>query len=136
MRIFVDNCISHVVASTLNGYVAHLGHDAVHIRDLPCGPHAADIVWMAALRATGDDWLVLTGDVRISKNRPERFAFTRANLKGVALAPGYQKMPMHQRAATILWRWPDIENAVARFQPPFLFELPTKKGTGFRMLRL
>ncbi|WP_237476848.1 hypothetical protein [Lichenibacterium dinghuense] len=136
MRIFVDNCISHVVASTLNGYVAHLGHDAVHVRDLPCGPHATDVVWMATLRATGDDWLVLTGDVRISRNRPERLAFTQCNLKGIALAPSFQTMPMHQRASTILWRWPDIENAAARFQPPFLFELPVGRGTGLRMLRL
>ncbi len=136
MRIFVDNCISHVIASTLNGYVAHLGHDAVHIRELPCGPHAADVVWMAALRATGDDWLVLTGDMRISRNRPERLAFAQANLKGVALASPYQTMPMHQRASTILWRWPDIENAVARFQPPFLFELPVGRNTGLRTLRL
>ena len=136
MRIFVDNCISHVVASTLNGYVAHLGHDTVHVRDLACGPHAADVVWMAALRATGDDWLVLTGDMRISKNRPERFAFARSNLKGIALAPAYQNLPMHQRVSTILWRWPDIENAVVRFQPPFLFELPVGRNTGLRTLRL
>ena len=91
---------------------------------------------MAELRASPDDWLVLTGDLRISRNRPERLAFTQANLKGIALAPAYQTMPMHQRASTILWRWPDIENAAARFQPPFLFELPVGRSTGLRTLRL
>ena len=80
--------------------------------------------------------MVLTGDMRISKNRPERLALTQAKLKGIALAPAYQKMPMHRRASTILWRWPDIENAVARFQPPFLFELPTGRSARLRTLSL
>lgn len=136
MRIFVDNCISHVVASTLNGYVVHLGHDAVHIRDMPCGPNAADVTWIADLRASPDDWLVLTGNLRISRNRPERLAYAQANLKGIALAPAFQHMPMHQRASTILWRWPDIENAAARFRPPFLFELPIGRSVGLRALSL
>ncbi len=136
MRIFVDNCLSYVLASTLNGYVTHLGHTAVHIRNMRCGPHASDVEWMAALRETGDDWLVITGDLRISKNRPERLAFAKANLKGIALAPGYQSLRVHQQASIILWRWPDIENAVAQFQPPFLFELPVGKNTGLRALRL
>jgi len=125
LRIFVDNCLSYVLASTLNGYVTHLGHTAVHIRNMRCGPHASDV-----------EWMVITGDLRISKNRPERLAFAKANLKGIALAPGYQSLRVHQQASIILWRWPDIENAVAQFQPPFLFELPVGKNTGLRALRL
>lgn len=136
MRIFVDNCVSHVVASTLNGYVTHLGHDAVHIRDMPCGAHATDVTWIADLRASGQDWLVITGDLRISRNRPERLAFAQANLKGIALAPSYQGFPVHQQISMLLWRWPDIENAIARFQAPFLFELPFNRNTGLRTLRL
>ena len=132
MRIFVDNCLSPVLASTLNGYVAHLGHDAVHVRDMPCGPHAPDVVWMADLRASGDD----TGDLRISRNRPERLAFRQANLKGIALAPGYQGFRVHQQVSMLLWRWPDIEDVIQRIAPPFLCKVPTSRGARFDMLTI
>lgn len=136
MRIFVDNCVSHVIASTLNGYVAHLGHDVVHIRDMPCGPDAADVVWINALQASGNDWLVLTGDIRISKNRPERLAFRQANLKGIALAPGYQTFRVHQQASMLLWRWPDIDNLIRNIAPPFLCKVSTSRGGRFEMLTI
>ncbi|MGI3902349.1 MAG: hypothetical protein ACRYGP_02765 [Janthinobacterium lividum] len=136
MRIFVDNCLSPVLASTLNGYVAHLGHDAVHIKDMPCGRSAADVDWMALLRATGEEWLVITGDLRIQKNRPERYAFKQANLRGIALTPGYQGFRVHQQISMLLWRWLDIDELVLRVGPPYLFEVPTTKNAKFRSLSL
>ena len=136
MRIFFDNCTSHVLAATLNGYVGHLGHDAVHIRDLPCGPHATDLEWMSFLNESGADWLVYTADLRIQKNRAERQAFRQAGLKGIVLAPGYQKHKLYQQASLLLWRWPDVEHTIRRFQPPFLFELPANRNGGLRSLPL
>lgn len=132
MRIFFDNCTSYVLAATMNGYVGHLGHGAVHIRDLPCGPHASDVGWIASLQASEEDWLVFTGDLRIQRNRANRQAFRQANLKGIALAPGYQSHPVNQQASLLLWRWPEIEDTIRRFRPPFLFELPIGRTSGLR----
>ena len=110
MRIFCDNCTSPVLAETLNGFVTHRRHDAIHIRDLRCGRHASDIEWIEYLASTGDDWLVVTGDMRIHRNKAERAAFRHHELKGVVLAKAYQKTPLHRLAAFMLWRWPDIED--------------------------
>ena len=136
MRIFVDNCVSPVLASTLNGYVAHLGHDAVHVRDMPCGAHTPDVVWMAALHSTGDDWLVITGDLRIQRNRPERLAFRQSSLRAIALAPAYQTFPVHQQASMLLWRWPEIAEVVDKFAAPFMFKLPTQRNAKFEMMSI
>ena len=134
MKVFFDNCTSPTLAATLDAFVAHSGHSAVHIRDLPCGRDATDFAWIDYIASTNLVWLVITGDGRIQKNKAERHAFRQANLRGVALAPAYQKTPLNQQAAILLWRWPDIEGLTRTITPPFLFELPMKRLTGIRQL--
>jgi hypothetical protein len=136
LKVFFDNCTSPTLAATLNGFVQHLGHAAIHIKDLPCGRHAADLAWIDHLAQSGDDWLVMTGDGRIQKNRAERFAFRQAGLKGLVFAPAFQKIAMNQRASFLLWRWPDIEGIARLTAAPFLFELPANRSSRLRPLPL
>ena len=134
MRVFFDNCTSPTLAATLGGYLLHLGHGTSHIRDLPCGRSAPDIEWIAFLRETGEDWIVMTGDHRIHRNKAERAAFRQAGLKGVVLAAAYQKIPINQQAAFLLWRWPDIQRLLETLAPPFLIELPITRSGRLKML--
>ncbi|KAB1068819.1 PIN-like domain-containing protein [Methylobacterium planeticum] len=136
MRIFLDNCTSPVLASTLHGFVQHLGHSAEHIKDLPCGRSAPDVVWIEYLAATDDDWLVITGDLRIQRNPAERRAFRNAGLKGLVLANAYQSTPMHQQVSFFLWRWPDVEDLIRITRAPFLFEMPMARKSRLRSLPL
>ena len=136
MRIFFDNCTSPVLATTLNGFVLHRGHSADHIRDLPCGRSAPDVVWIDYLRQSGDDWLVVTGDLRIQRNPAERRAFRNAGLKGLVLANAYQSTPLNRQASFLLWRWLDIEALTRIARAPFLFELPITRTSRLRSLPL
>lgn len=136
MRAFFDNCTSPTLAATIDGFVRHRAHGAVHIRDLPCGRHATDIEWIQYLASTGDDWLVITGDGRIQKNRAERLAFRQAGLRGFVLAPAYQKTPLHHQASFLLWRWLDVEDLIRLTAAPFLFELPMSRTSQIRALSL
>lgn len=136
MKVFVDNCLSPTLASTLDGYLRHTGSEAVHIADAPCGRHASDLEWIAWLRVGGSDWLVLTGDTRIRRNRAERAAFRQAGLRAIVLAPGYQKVPVNQQASFVLWRWPDVEAIVRLTAAPFMFELPLNKASRIRQMPL
>ena len=136
MRVFFDNCTSPVLATTLNGFIQHWNHDAVHIKDLPCGRHAKDVDWIVLLAKSGDDWLVVTGDLRIQRLRAERLAFRHAGLKGIVLAPAYQNFAVNQQASFLLWRWPDIEGIIRQIAAPFLFELPTNRSSRIRPLPL
>ncbi len=131
MKVFLDNCTSPVLAETLNGYLVHRGESAAHIRDLPISRSASDIEWIRFLAAGGADWLVVTGDGRIGRNR----AFRRARLKGLVLAPAYQKTPINQQAAILIWRWPEVETLL-EIEAPFLFELPITRSGKIRSLPL
>lgn len=136
MKIFFDNCLSPVLAESLNGFVAHLGHRAFHIKDLPCGRDASDEDWITLLAKDADDWLVVTGDGRIAKSKALRLAYWRANLFGYVLAPAYQKQPLNQVCSTLLWHWPLMESAACSVQRPALFELPMQRGGKLKSLTL
>jgi hypothetical protein len=82
------------------------------------------------------DWIVVTGDKRITKNRAERAAWVRAGLKGFVLAPAFQKTPMHQQAALLLWRWPGMEAIILAAAARSLFELPISRNGKFRSLTI
>ena len=136
MRVFFDACTSPVFASTLDGYLRQTEHSAHHIRELACGPHAANAVWMEMLARSGDVWLVMTGDGRIHHNKGLREAYRRARLRGFVLAPAYQKTPVNQTAATIVWRWPEMERLIGALQGAALFVLPSNRSTKFNALSL
>ena len=87
----------------------------------------------------GDDhdvWMVITGDDRIRKNKAERAAFRAAALNGFVLNPAYQKTPMNQCAAFLLWRWPEMEQLRGLVGGTALYELPLSRQSKIRQLPL
>ncbi|MFI0842609.1 hypothetical protein [Mesorhizobium sp. IMUNJ 23232] len=133
MNVLFDNCTSPVMASTLNGFIGNDGHRAVHLRQLSM-QNAKDIEWMNYISASGGEWLVVTGDQRIRKNRAEAQAFRRARLRGVVLAPAYQKSPMHRCCAVLIDQWPRLYETIQRFDPPFMLELSINFRGNFKQL--
>jgi hypothetical protein len=136
VKVFFDNCTSPVLASSLDGLIRHDGHAAAHIRDLPCGRHAKDIEWIQMLHDDPNEWVVITGDGRISRNPAERAAFRSAGLFGIVLAPGLLRLRVNQQASLLLWRWPDIMSLLRLVRRPALYELPQNRGSALRTLPL
>ncbi|QPM89125.1 PIN-like domain-containing protein [Pseudooceanicola algae] len=127
MKVFFDNCTSPVLASTLNGYLCHYDHEALHIKDvqgLPAGRHSTDEDWIKFLSASPEAWIFISADRRILKNRGERAALRSAGLHGFILAKGFQKQTSAKNAGSLVQRWPDIENLVSLMSPPVIFEIP------------
>lgn len=121
------------MAMTLDGFIRNDGHEAVHLRHLPLR-NPTDVEWIEYIFATGDEWLVITGDQRIRKNRAEAQAFRRANLRGVVLAAAYQKTPMHRCCAVIVDQWPRLYDTIRRFDPPFMLEMSINFKGNFKQL--
>lgn len=139
MNVLFDNCTPPVLAATLDGFVAHRGHRAFHLKDvpgLPDGRHTADIEWIAHLRREPEEWIFITGDGRVLRNPAERAALRSAGLHGFVLAPAYQRTPIHQMAATIVWKWPEIEELVGLVDAPSMHEIPIGRGRKLRQLPL
>lgn len=93
-----------------------------------------DVEWISKLGESSADWIVITGDRRISKNLAERAAWSKAGLKGFVFAPAYQKTPVNQCASILLWRWPEMATFIGSAAAGSMFELPITRKAGFRSL--
>lgn len=137
--MFFDNCTSPILASTLDGFISHSGHHAFHINDVPGlakGRHASDPEWIERLQADEIVWIFVTGDGRVLRERPIRQALRNSGLHGFVLSPAYQKTPIHQVAANLVWRWPELEQLVRLTAPPAMFEIPISKNGRLKQLPL
>jgi hypothetical protein len=135
MKVFFDNCTPPRMARTLNGYIESDGDQAFHISDL-MDRNASDSTWMEYLRADSSDWMIITGDDRIRRNKAEARAFRQAGLKGFVLASAYQKTPQHRCCAVLVQQWPLMLDTWKSFDPPILFELSINFSGRLRSLSL
>lgn len=133
MNVLFDNCTSPIMASTLNGFIESDGHHAIHMRQLPM-QHPKDVEWIRYISSTNEEWLVITGDQRIRKNKAEALAFRQARLRGVVLASAYQKTPMNRCCAVLVDQWPRLHETIQRFDPPFMLELSINFRGNFKQL--
>ena len=135
MKVFFDNCTSPVFAGCLNALIQPDGDQALHVRFMPeydFAHNTDDVDWIARLGAeSAANWIVITGDQRIRKNLAERTAWVRAGLKAFVLASAYQKTPINQCAANLLWRWPEMRTFISSAAPGSMFELSINKRSGF-----
>lgn len=70
-----------------------------------------DAEWIETLGREGG-WTILSGDLRIARQRPSRELFLRAGLVGFFPMPAVLEMPLHRKAARILTLWPNIVDLV------------------------
>jgi hypothetical protein len=138
LRIFFDNCTSPVLPAALHAFLETKGSSAHHVRfmsDYGFDEHTDDEEWIKRLGSDKPaDWIVVTGDKRITRNKAERAAWVRTGLKGFVLASGFQKMPVHRQASLLLWRWPDMEAFITAAAAGSIFELPSSRSGKFRPL--
>lgn len=135
MNVFFDNCTSPRMARTLNAYIEPDGHKAVHISEV-MNRDAPDLEWIEFLGKDRAEWVVFTGDERIRRNKAEARAFAQARLRGIVLAPAYQRTPMSRNCAVLIDRWPVLLETLERFEPPVLFELSINFSRRLRQLAL
>ena len=139
MNVLFDNCTSPVLATTLDGFIQSSGHRAYHIANVPGllkGRATPDLEWIDHLRQSPRDWIFVSGDGRVLKNSAERAALRSAGLHGFILAPAYQKTPLNQLAATLVWKWPEIQKVTELLSPPSMHEIPVGRMKKLRPLPL
>jgi hypothetical protein len=139
VRVFFDNCTAPVFADTLHAFIKVGGHSAHHIGSvpgLPDGRATKDVDWIEFLRRSSDQWIFITGDGRVQRNRAERTALRNAGLHGFVLAPAYQKTPLNQVAAVLIWKWPELVKVTELLSPPTMHEIPIRIGSKLRQLPL
>ncbi len=134
MKVFFDACTTPLFAGCLNALIQPDGDEARHVHYMPdygFTRKTDDVDWITRLGSDTASWIVITGDQRIRKNIAERTAWIRAGLKAYVLAPAYQKTPINQCAANLLWRWPEMRTFISSAAPGSMFELSINKRSGF-----
>lgn len=86
MNVLLDNNISPLVARAINILVEVEGERVVALRD-EYAPDTSDTEWIGALGRRGS-WVVIPGDVSITKRPAERAAWRSSGLVGFFFAPG------------------------------------------------
>lgn len=87
MRFFVDNNLAPAIARALDALGSYDGHHVHHLRDrFP--PGIVDAAWLGQLGEEGD-WVILSGDYRITKRPHERRAWLDSGLTAFFLAKGW-----------------------------------------------
>ena len=123
MKILVDENLPPALARALEA-IFKGQHDVIHLRDR-FGAGVSDITWINALNQEGN-WVIISGDRRISRNKAEYQAFRSSRLIGFFLSPGLQKSKSIKQLERILALWDNIEALCSHVGGGAVFELPMK----------
>ena len=123
MKIFFDHNISHALPEALQAIFPD-EHEIVALeKKFP--RTISDIDWIAALSSEGH-WIVISGDLRITRNRAERQAFRSSKLTGFFMAPALKKARVIKQLERLCALWDNIVLLSTAAAPGALYELPMK----------
>jgi hypothetical protein len=126
VKFFFDNCVAWRIAEALAVLLEHDGFEIVPLR-AKFPENAPDEVWLPALGREGG-WTVISGDVRIFKNKPRKLVWASARLTTFFLSSSWMGSAFteRQKAARLLERWDEIVEEAAHAAPGTAFHLPFK----------
>ncbi len=132
MRVFFDHNFSHALPEALQAIFPD-EHEIVALekkfpRDI------SDTDWIKALNREGH-WIVISGDLRITRNRAERHIFQSSKLTGFFMAPALKKARVIKQLERLCALWDNIIILSSAAAPGALYQLPIKT-TSPRQLRL
>lgn len=133
MRFFLDNCLSPKFARALDALEGGEGHRVHHLVDkFPDRRDIPDREWIRAL-AEERDWVIVSGDPRITRNAAEREAWLESGLTAFFLGKGWMTVRLWDQAWKLVQWWPRITDQAAKVQPPAGFVIPVR-GSKFEVV--
>ncbi len=121
----VDENLPPALAKSLAALFAGK-HEIVHLRE-KFGAAAKDTEWIGALTAEGQ-WVIISADRRITKNKAEQQAFKSSKLVGFFLAPGLQKAKLTKQMERLMALWETIEKQAELVGGGAMFEIPMRSS--------
>lgn len=118
MRFFFDNNLAPKLAKSLHVLVEP-DHSVVHLKDR-FAANTPDETWMRAL-AGESDWVIISGDIRISKNPHEVAAWREAGHTTFFLKAGWTNLPFWDQAQKFVKCFPEIIATAERAKSGTMF---------------
>jgi len=131
LKLLFDNNVSPKVARAI-AQLLDEGDTAIPLRD-KFAMSTTDIDWIAALGAEGG-WSVISGDVRITKNKGERQAWLRTDLVGFFMEPALARLSPREQTARLLLKLPAIEAQIRLISGSALFSLPIGNNSRLKQI--
>lgn len=99
-------------------------HEFVHLRDR-FAMNTPDAEWMQAIAGEAN-WVILSGDIAISRNPHEIEAWKKAGHVIFFLKPGWTNIPFWQQVQKLAERFEKIEALARRATPGDCFLVPIR----------
>ncbi len=106
MKFFFDNCISPHLAKGFAAMSESQSHTIAHLRT-KFDAETIDVDWIRELGREGD-WVIVSGDARITRNPAEREAWRQSGLTAFFFLPPFQTDSFWVQAAALVKWWPEI----------------------------
>lgn len=118
MNLFFDNNISPRLARTVKAFFAEKRgeHDAFHLKDL-FPPNATDVEWFHGLTERGMNWVIVTSDLRITKNKYELIAWQESGYPILFLAKGWTNLSKFDYVSKFFHHLPHVLDRVQKARP-------------------
>ena len=134
MRFFFDNNLSYRLADAIHILVQSRGHEVVALRrKFPV--NTPDTIWLERLAKEGD-WVILTGDTNIVRNRHEIEAFSQAGLVAFISAKSWKDQKLWDRFWRFIKLWPLIEEHARHAPKSSAYKLPITGSESTKFDRL
>jgi hypothetical protein len=106
VKFFFDNCLSPNLARAIK--LLDPKYDIIHLRDkFPAD--VSDVEWINALASEGD-WVIVSGDVRITKNPQNRAAWRQSKLTAFFFDRQWTNQSLWDQAWRAVRWWPRIKS--------------------------
>lgn len=126
MRFFLDNTLPPRFAEVLQLLEGNGGHEIVHLRSkFPVD--TKDVDWIRSLAAERD-WVIVSGDIRISQNEFERKEWLNSGLTAFFFAKGWTTTKLWDQAWRLIKWWPIIVEQAQKIRPGAGFVVPLKSA--------
>src|SRR5262249_61333547 len=90
-------------------------------------PDTPDVEWIRSLGHENQNWVVISGDTRISRNKHEHEAWLEAKLTFFFWAPAWSALGRWEQASKIVKWWPVIVDQAAGIAPGAGFKIRSKE---------
>lgn len=130
MRFFLDNCLPIRLARALN--TLDDDNEVEHLQSL-FRPNTEDDVWIPRL-AEERDWVIISGDVRITRKPHLREAWHRSRLTAFFLQKGWMTAKLWDQCWMLIRWWPSIIDQARLVKPGTGFLVPFKSTGKFQSI--
>jgi hypothetical protein len=124
LKFFLDNNLSPRFAQALYALEGEHSNEVVHLRS-KFSADAKDVDWITSLAREGE-WVIISGDMRISQREFEREAWLSSGLTAFFFAKGWTNIKFWDQAWRLIKWWPAIVDQASRIRPGAGFIVPLK----------